>query len=155
MSMCSFSRTGDDAFDRPLAAGDHDALPGQDLLVERADLGEGEQAVAVDVRDRDPDLVDVPEDRERRALRPAATRAKELPRVSPCTSANLAAASRQTAAAGSSCPDGPAAVRRSWRSAGIGTACGLNQARLSWVAMTPSPHGSWWLWRASGAGACV
>ncbi len=58
--------TGDDAFDRPVAAGDHDALAVQDLLVVRADLGEGEQAVGVDVRHCNPDLVDVPEDRERR-----------------------------------------------------------------------------------------
>ena len=57
---------GDDAFDRPLAAGDHDALAVQHLLVERADRGEGEQAVGVDVRHCDPDLVDVAEDRERR-----------------------------------------------------------------------------------------
>ncbi len=33
---------------------------------------------------------------------PAATRAKELPRLSECTSANFDAASRQTAATGSS-----------------------------------------------------
>ena len=62
------------------------------------------------------------------AAPPAPTRANEVPSVSPCTSANAAAASRQTAAAGSSCPEGPTAVRRSWRRSGIGTACGFKQA---------------------------
>src|SRR5581483_11518066 len=51
---------------------------------------------------------------------PALTRAYEVPRLSEDTSANPAAASRQTAAAGPSRPDGPTAARRSWRIGGIG-----------------------------------
>ena len=57
-----------------------------------------EQPVLLDVRDRDADLVDVADERERRrAARPRATRANDEPSASACTSANAAAASRQTA----------------------------------------------------------
>ena len=83
-----------------------------------------------DVRDRDADLVDVADERERRARpRRAPTRANEVPSVSELTSANAEAASRQTAAAGPSCPDGPTAVRRSRRSGGSGHGHKFSQMR--------------------------
>ena len=41
--------------------------------------------------------------------------------MSPCTSENPLAASRQIRATGSSCPEGPAAVRSSRSRSGIGT----------------------------------
>ena len=67
-----------------------------------------EQAVVLDVRDGDADLVDVADDRERRRIAlPARTRANDEPSVSEVTSANGAAASRQTLAGSSSWPDGP------------------------------------------------
>ena len=60
--------------------------------------------------------------------------------MSPCTSANAAAASRQTRAAGSSCPDGPAAVSRSRSRSGIGIGLRIQAGqRLSCGAMTAFP----------------
>ena len=50
---------------------------------------------------------------------PARTRANDEPSVSEVTSANVAAASRQTLAASSSWPDGPEAVRSAVRSSGV------------------------------------
>ena len=59
-----------------------------------------EQAVLLDVRDRDPDLVDVADERQRRRAVPRAHAGERVPIVSDVTSANSAAASRQTAARG-------------------------------------------------------
>ena len=52
---------------------------------------------------------------------PERTRANDVPSVSLVTSANAPAASRQIRATGSSCPEGPAAVRSSRSRSGIGT----------------------------------
>ncbi len=121
----------DDSFDRPAPPRDQDPLPGELLRVDTAEGAEAERpspsmcVIEIPISSMWPITASVgPE--------PGPTRAKEVPSVSPCTAANAAAASRQTRAAGSSAPEGPTAVRRSWSSSGIATACGLNQERLSW-----------------------
>src|SRR5262249_62290776 len=59
------ARAPDDAGDRALAAFDQDALPEHLLRIEGAEDAQREQAVVADVCDRDADLVDVPDQRER------------------------------------------------------------------------------------------
>ena len=86
---------------RPLARVEHDALADEDLRVPAADLAEPQVAVVVDVRDDQPDLVDVPhhEQPPRRAARSRASapRAPAACRPRRCsTSANAPAASRHT-----------------------------------------------------------
>ena len=90
----------DDAGDGAVARGDLDALADEDHRVPAADAAEPEEALVVDVVDDQADLVDVADDREQRAVRPVPfTRATVEPTLSCVTSANAAAASRNTAAA--------------------------------------------------------
>ncbi len=56
----------DDAGDDPVAGADLDPLADQDLRVPAADRGEPEEALLVDVGDREADLVDVADDRQQR-----------------------------------------------------------------------------------------
>ena len=51
----------------PAARGERDALADEDLRVPAADAGEAQEAVVVDVGDDQADLVDVADDRQRRA----------------------------------------------------------------------------------------
>ena len=80
---------------------DRDPLADQDLRVPAADRREPDEALLVDVGDREPDLVDVADDRDQR-LRVLARHPRDR-RADPVgvSSANDAA-SRQTAAAGAS-----------------------------------------------------
>ena len=59
----------DDAEDRAILRDDLDALPGEHLIVPAADGAEGERAVAIDVRDEQADLVDMPGDQHARPRR--------------------------------------------------------------------------------------
>ena len=78
-----------------------DALADEHLRVPAADADEAQEPGVLDVRDDEPDLVDVPDDRDGRAVRRCpGTRAVELPITSARTSSvNVRAASRKAAAA--------------------------------------------------------
>jgi hypothetical protein len=75
-----------------------DALADEDLRVPAADGGEAQEARVLDMGDDEPDLVDVADDGHARPPAVPATRAVDEPIVSTPTSANSAAASRQTVA---------------------------------------------------------
>ena len=81
---------------------------------------EREQPVLVDVRDRDADLVDVPDDASGGALARPATRANDVPSVSRVTSRSRTPP-RARACDGASWPDGPGAVSSSRRRSGTAT----------------------------------
>ncbi len=92
----------DDAGDLPRARVEHHALADEDLRVPAADGAEPQVALIVDVRDDQPDLVDVAHHqqppRRVRASCFGATSASGVPTTSVLTFAKPFAASRQTAA---------------------------------------------------------
>ena len=115
-----------------------DALADQRLRRDAAERGEREQPVLLDVRHRDPDLVDVTDERERRravgtASAPARTTCRAC-RTSPRRTPT--AASRQTRAGSSSCPDGPGASEATAEGREGPSACAFKQERLRWPAMS-------------------
>ena len=124
----------DDTFDGAPGARDHHALAGEDLGVEATERGEVEQPVAAEMRDRDPDLVDVPENCEGRAGGAGYAGERRPERV--------ARHLRELGGGHASAPDrcrrllvsGTGRERRAdlRRRSGTGTACGLKQERLSW-----------------------
>ena len=106
-----------------------------------AERREREQPVVLDVRDRDADLVDVADERERRrALAGADARERRAERVASAPRRTPTAASRQTARGSSSWPDGPEAIRRRGQELGSRpSACAFKQERLPSLAEMTSP----------------
>ena len=142
-----------------LAAGDHDPLAGQHARrrYPPSALNESRPS-SLDVRDRDADLVDVADERERRrALRPARARARTTCRA--CRSSPRRTPRRRRATPR---PPAPRARRARPRAGGRGgdpgsarLADSSRRAPIVECSMTPSPRTSWWSWRTSGAGACA
>ena len=98
------------------------ALADERLGAEAADAADRDEAEVVDVGRDHADLVDVADERAvRAAARARDAREARAERVAH-TSANGAAAARQTAVARSSEPEGAGAVSRSWSSGGMDTA---------------------------------
>ena len=108
-----------DAGDGPVARRDLEPLADEHDRVPAADRGEPQVAVVVDVVDDQPDLVDVADDREHRAVaRAAHARDGRADGVLGDVVGERAHASRNTAAGACSYPDGPAAVSRRRRTSG-------------------------------------
>ena len=144
----------DHAVDRPFAAGDRDALAGGDRGVKASDRLEGERpepsacVIVTPISSMCPIKASA-------GRSPVPTRATEVPSVSLVTSANDAAALRQTRAAASSWPEGAGRFEQVAQQVGDRHGLRIQPAAPIVGAVTPSLHGTWWTWRASGAGACA
>ena len=121
---------GDHAGNGAAAGEDVDALAGHHGRVPAARLAHRGEPVVAEIRDDDGDLVDVADERERR---PARRAGHAHPRVAEDVGGDLAdgaAASRHTAAAARSWPEGPGVVSRRSSRSGRGTAADTTCARL-------------------------
>ena len=88
----------DDARDRAVLRADRDALADEDLRVPAADADEAQEARVLDVGDDEADLVDVADDRQRRAAAGAGHARHTEPMTSVVTSAKADAASAKARA---------------------------------------------------------